>query len=214
MYTTDLRRPQSISEEIANSISHGAGLVLAIIAAPFLISTAISHGLMPAVGAGVFIGSAILLYLSSLVYHALPRTKLKSIFQIVDHTAIYVLIAGTYTPFTMGVLNGTFGWTMLGVVWSMALAGIIFKLATGIKYPKTSVAIYLLMGWTIILAIKPMLALMPFAGLIWIAAGGFFYTVGVIFFAMDQIKYFHFIWHLFVLAGTACHFVAVFLYAF
>ena len=214
---TSTRRTQSFGEELANSISHGLGLIAILVASPFLISSALSGGgRVAAIGAGVFGVSAALLYLSSLVYHALPakRNRSKSIFQIVDHSAIYLLIAGTYTPFTLGILDGIWGRSLLSLVWILAVAGIAMKLTFGMRYPKVSLVLYLGMGWIIVLAAKPLIAAMPLEGLLWIAGGGLSYTVGVYFYAKESVPYFHFVWHLFVLVGTACHFIAVYKFAY
>jgi len=201
---------QSPSEELANTISHAIGLAGAIIAAPFLIYFAAINGdpFMVA-GVSVFICSAIALYFSSTVYHAVKEKRAKEIFQVIDHAAIFLLIAGTYTPFTLGVLKGVWGWTLFGLIWSIAIGGIILKVVAGIRWPRLSTALYLSMSWLIIIAIRPLFEHVPIESLIWIALGGVAYTTGVIFYALPKINYSHFIWHLFVLAGTACHVVAV-----
>jgi hemolysin III len=211
-------RQQSLGEEIANSISHGVALLAALIAAPFLVVAAVQRGAVAGiVGASIFAATMVLLFATSMLYHALPGRKAlraKRVFQIFDHSAIYLLIAGTYTPFTLGVLRGPWGWTLFGLVWSMALAGVVVKAVAGIRYPHLSTALYLLMGWVALIAIKPMWQLMPGWGLFWLLAGGLAYTLGVVFFALDgRLRYGHFVWHLFVSAGTACHFIAVLYYA-
>jgi hemolysin III len=156
----------------------------------------------------------VLLYLTSTLYHALPRSRAKQVFQILDHGAIFLLIAGTYTPFTLGVLRGTWGWTLFGLVWSLALIGITLKAGYGVRYSRLSTLLYLIMGWVVVIAIKPLLLLVSTGGLFWLLAGGIFYTLGVAFFAADErIRYSHFIWHLFVIAGTSCHFIAVLFYS-
>lgn len=208
-------RTQSLGEEIANSISHGVALLAAISATPFLIITAVDRGgVADIVGASVFATTMLLLYLTSTLYHALPRNKTKQIFQILDHGAIYLLIAGTYTPFTLGVLRGAWGWTLFGLVWGLAVAGVLLKAIGGVRYPTLSTCLYLAMGWLVLIAVKPLWLLVPSWGLFWLLAGGIAYTLGVVFFVMDErLRYSHFIWHLFVIAGTACHFVAVLWYA-
>lgn len=212
---TTTRRKQTVGEEIANSLSHGAGFLGVIVAAPFLIRSSHLHGGgLAVIGASIFVVSAACLYLSSLIYHALPHNRSKRVFQLIDHSAIYLLIAGTYTPFTLGILRGAWGQTLLVLIWTLAIGGIAMKLIFGMRFPKLSLGLYLLMGWTIIVAAKPLLALMPLSGLLWISAGGLFYTIGVVFYATESIPYFHFVWHLFVLLGTTCHFVAVYLYAY
>lgn len=214
-FTNKNHRDQTLPEEIANSISHGIGFAGAIIAAPFLIYYSAARGDAWAVaGVSVFITSAIVLYLSSTLFHSLKEGKRKEIFQIIDHAAIFLLIAGTYTPFTLGILRGAWGWTLFGIVWGIAAAGIIMKLLVGARYPRLSTALYLLMGWLILIAVKPLMATVPLAGLIWIAAGGLAYTIGVIFYAIPNFRYTHFVWHIFVLAGTTCHFIAVMFYSF
>jgi hemolysin III len=211
-------RPQSLGEEIANSISHGLALLAALVAAPFLLLMAARDGdVLNVVGAAIFAASMVLLYTTSMLYHALPSVRAwraKRLFQVLDHSAIYLLIAGTYTPFTLGVLRGPWGWTLLGLVWAMALAGIAVKAMVGMRYPRLSTLLYLGMGWVAIIAIKPMWQLMPAWGLFWLVAGGVAYTGGVAFFATDaRLRYGHFVWHLFVAAGTACHVIAVLYYA-
>ena len=207
-------RPQSLGEEIANSVSHGIGLLAALIAVPFLISAALERA-DPAgiVGASVFAITMVLLYVSSTVFHALPPNRAKRIFQILDHSAIYLLIAGTYTPFTFGVLRGVWGWTLFGLVWIMAFAGTVFKILGGVRYTMLSTWVYLAMGWLVLIAIEPVWTLVPKWGLFWLFAGGIAYTAGALFFMAERIRYFHFVWHLFVVMGTACHFVAVLWYS-
>jgi len=207
-------RPQSLGEEIANSVSHGISLLAALNAVPFLISAALERA-DPAgiVGASVFAITMVLLYVSSTVFHALPPNRAKRIFQILDHSAIYLLIAGTYTPFTFGVLRGVWGWTLFGLVWIMAFAGTVFKILGGVRYTMLSTWVYLAMGWLVLIAIEPVWTLVPKWGLFWLFAGGIAYTAGAVFFMAERIRYFHFVWHLFVVMGTACHFVAVLWYS-
>ena len=208
-------KEQTRQEEIANTISHAVGLVAAIVAAPFLIFYSANYGdTWAVIGTTVFIVSAMTLYFSSSMYHGMRNGKWKDRFQIVDHIAIFVLIAGTYTPFTLGVLKGAFGWIMFGLIWLIAITGIVLKIITGVKNMKIWVAFYLMMGWLIIIAIKPLFEAMHPLGLLWIAAGGAAYTLGVIFYSMPRRKYSHFVWHLFVLAGTTFHFIAVMFHSF
>jgi hemolysin III len=207
-------RTQSLGEEIANSVSHGVGLLAAVVAAPVLVLSAIRHdGAARIVGASVFAATMVLLYLTSALYHALPRNRAKRIFQVLDHAAIYLMIAGTYTPFTLGVLRGTWGWTLFGLVWGLALAGVVLTAVGGVRYPKLRICLYLAMGWLILIAVKPLWLRMPTWGLFWLFAGGIAYTVGVVFYAAKRVRYCHFVWHLFVMAGTACHFIAVLRFA-
>ena len=206
-------RAQSLGEEIANSISHGTGFVAALIALPVLVIGAARHGAAAIVGAGVFAATMALLYLTSTLYHALAPNRAKRVFQILDHVAIYLLIAGTYTPFTLGVLWGPWGWTLFGLIWALAVAGIVLKSVGGTRYPRISTGFYVVMGWLILAAAKPLWHAMSGWGLFWLAAGGVMYTAGVGFYAAKRMRYSHFVWHLFVLAGTACHFIAVLRYA-
>ncbi|SFU94271.1 hemolysin III [Polaromonas sp. YR568] len=211
-------RVQTLGEEIANSVSHGVALLAAVIAAPFLVVASVRNGdAIDVAAASVFAATMVLLYFTSMLYHALPAVRAaraKSVFQVLDHGAIYLLIAGTYTPFTLGVLRGPWGWTLFALVWTMALAGVAVKAVAGIRYPRVSTALYVAMGWVALIAIKPMLELIPNWGLFWLVAGGLFYTLGVGFFATDsRLRYGHFVWHMFVAAGTVCHFVAVLYYA-
>jgi hemolysin III len=206
---------QSQGEEIANSISHGLGLVGALIGTPFLIIHAVRHGDAGfIVGTIVFAASMILLYLASTLYHAWPVGRVKHCFRILEHSAIFILIAGTYTPLTLGILRGAFGWTLFGMVWGLAIAGIALKSIYKASHPILSTALYLVMGWLAVMAVRPLLSSMPTAGLFLLIAGGLSYTVGVAFFATDsRISYGHLIWHLFVITGTTCHYFLVLWYA-
>ena len=207
-------RPQSLGEEIANSISHGFGLLMALAALPVLVIGAHQRGaVLGVVGASVFGGTMVLLYLTSTLFHALPTCRAKRVFRILDHSAIYLLIAGTYTPFTLGALRGGWGWTLFGLVWGLAVIGIVLKCLGGVRYATASLLVYLAMGWMILLAAEPAWALVPKWGLFWLFAGGVAYTAGAAFFVLEQIRYFHCLWHLFVLAGSACHIIAVLWYA-
>ena len=206
------KRRQSLGEEIANSISHGTGFLAALIALPVLVTSAMRHGAAATVGAGVFGVTMALLYLTSTLYHALAPNRAKRVFQILDHGAIYLLIAGTYTPFTLGVLRGPWGWTLFGLIWAFAAAGIVLKSVGGVRHPRLSTGLYVAMGWLILAAAKPLWQAMPGWGLFWLAAGGVAYTAGVGFYAA-RMRYAHFVWHLFVLAGTACHLIAVLRFA-
>jgi len=202
---------QSLGEEIANSISHGIGFLGAVAVTPMLIATAVPSGPAAIVGASIFGATMIVLYLVSCLYHAFPQNRAKRLFQIFDHGAIFLLIAGTYTPFTLGVLSGAWGWSLFGTVWGMALFGVVLKSVGGPRSGKLSTGLYLAMGWLAVIAAKPLYTNMSAGGLFWLVAGGVMYSGGVYFFVMDnRVKYSHFIWHIFVLAGTACHVIAVF----
>ena len=207
-------RPQTLGEEIANSVSHGIGLLAALAAFPILVNTALHRGdLAGIVGATVFAITMVLLYFASTLFHALPPNRAKRVFQILDHSAIYLLIAGTYTPFTLGVLRGVWGWTLFGLVWGLAVVGTVFKAFGGVRYTTFSTWVYLAMGWLVLIAIEPVWTLVPTWGLFWLVSGGIAYTAGTVFFMAERIRYFHFVWHLFVVLGTTCHFVAVLRYA-
>ena len=204
---------QSVGEEIANAVSHGVGLLLAVVAALVLVVTAVQRGgVAEIMGVSIFGTTMVLVYLTSTLYHALPRNRAKRVFRTLDHGAIFLLIAGTYTPFTLGPLRGTLGWTLLGLVWVLALAGVVFKAVGGVRYPKFSTGLYIAMGWLVIIVIKPLWLTVPLPGFLWLLAGGIAYTAGVAFFAPKRLRYSHFVWHLFVIAGTACHFAAVLWY--
>jgi hemolysin III len=204
-------REQSRGEEIANSISHGIGLIAALVATPFLVVDAIRRGdAAYIVGVSIFAAAMLLLYLASTLYHALPAGKAKQVFRIIEHSAIFLLIAGTYTPFTLGVLRGAWGWTLLGLVWGLALTGVALKAFERISHPVISTGLYLFMGWLIVIAADPMYERVPLSGLLWLVAGGVAYSAGVAFFVADsRLRYGHFIWHLFVMTGTTCHYFAV-----
>ncbi len=207
-------RSQSIGEEIANSVSHGVGLVAALIALPFLLLAVVRKGEAWVVaGAGVFAFSVVLLYLASALYHALACNRAKKILQVIDHCSIYLLIAGTYTPFTLGVLRGAWGWTLFGTVWGFAIVGVVLKCTCGLKHPKLSLGLYLGMGWLALIAVRPLWLSMPVPGFLLIAAGGIAYTTGVVFYSAEHRRYSHFVWHLLVIMGTSLHFFAVLWYA-
>jgi hemolysin III len=201
-------------EEAANSISHGLGLLLAIAAVPILLIEAKRGGSVPfIVGVSVFGGTMVLLYLASTLYHSLTHEGGKSLCRLFDHTAIFLLIAGTYTPFSLGVLRGPWGWSLLAIIWALAILGITLKLRVRTRYSRITIVLYVIMGWLAIVAIKPILMLVPVPGILLIFAGGIAYTAGLAFFATERLRYNHFIWHLFVIAGTTCHFFAVLWYA-
>lgn len=209
-----MERRQSLGEEIANSVSHGIGCAAAVAVLPVLVLTASRHGAPAVAGAVVFGVTMIVLYLASTLYHALPANRAKRLFHVIDHSAIYLLIAGTYTPFTIGILRGAWGWVLFAVVWAAAVLGIVVKAVGGIRFPRVSTVLYVTMGWVALVAIRPLWARMPAAGWIWLLAGGAAYTAGVAFYAAgNRMRYAHFLWHVFVLAGTTCHFFAVLWYA-
>ena len=210
---TELPPALSRGEEIANSISHGLGLILALIALPILVVSATRIGSKHfIVGVSVFGATMVILYLASTLYHSVTHHEAKRFFRLFDHSAIFLLIAGSYTPFTLGVLRGAWGWTLLAIVWCLAIAGIVIKAYPRTRHSWICMVLYLVMGWLAIVAIKPIWELVPIPGILLILAGGAAYTGGLAFFAMRSLRYSHFIWHLFVLAGTTCHFFAVLWY--
>jgi hemolysin III len=205
------RRTQSFGEEVANSVSHAIGLLVALIGAPILLLAARNTG-----SRGFFIGTIVftitmlLLYLASVLYHAWPQTRGKYILRVLDHSAIFLLIAGTYTPFTLGPLRGIWGSTMFGLIWALAIFGVMLKATRGAsRHPKLAMSLYLGMGWSALIIIRPLVSALPLSALFWLFAGGIAYTTGVLFFAQDRLRYGHFVWHLFVLTGTGCHFLAL-----
>ena len=201
-------------EEAANTISHGLGLVLAILALPILVIEAKRGGSVQfIVGVCIFGATMVLLYLASTLYHSLTHEAGKSLCRLFDHTAIFLLIAGTYTPFSLGVLRGPWGWSLLAIIWALAILGITLKIRVRTRYSRITIVLYVIMGWLAIVAIKPILLLVPVPGILLIFAGGIAYTTGLAFFAAQRLRYNHFIWHLFVIAGTTCHFFAVLWYA-
>ncbi len=208
-----MARTQSLGEEIANSVSHGAGLVAAVVALPVLVVAAAPNGATAVVGAAIFGVSALLLYLTSTLYHALAPNRAKRVLRVLDHCAIYLLIAGTYTPFTLGALRGPWGWTVFGLIWGLALIGMLLKVFAGFRHPRASTGLYVAMGWLGLIAAEPLWEAMSGWGLFWLAGGGVAYTAGVGFYSAPRMRYAHFMWHLMVLVGTGCHFVAVLRYS-
>lgn len=200
-------------EERINILSHAVGILLSIVAFSFLVVFASLHGnIWHIVSFSVFGVSLILLYIASTVYHSSKNAKARRIWKIIDHSFVYVLIAGTYTPFCLTTLRGPIGWIILGISWGMAVAGISLKMFFTGKYRRLSTLMYILMGWMIILAVKPLLENLPMAGFWWLLAGGICYTLGALFYSIKKIKLNHAIFHAFVVLGSTCHFVAIFFY--
>jgi len=207
-------REQTPLEELLNSLSAALGLGALLVAVPILFWWSAKQGDgLDQLAIVVFGITAILLYLASTVYHAWPPTAAKHRLRLLDHAAIYLLIAGTYTPFTLGVLRGPWGWSLLVTVWVLAACGIALKLWTGFKYERLSLALYLGMGWLALIAVWPFCTRVPWPGLAWLIAGGLAYTVGTLFYRAQHLRFTHCVWHFFVLAGTTCHFFAVFWYS-
>jgi hemolysin III len=205
------RRPQSRPEEIANSVIHGFALLASVAGLPALVMAASGHrDPLHTTGAVIYGITLVLMYLSSTLYHAVPRPEAKSVLRKVDHSAIYLLIAGTYTPFMLSVLRGPVGYAILAAIWALAVFGTVAKLTIGFRYPRLSLALYLGMGWMIVFALQPLATHVSSAGIAWLVAGGLCYTGGVIFYVTDaRLRFGHAIWHCFVAAGSACHFFAV-----
>lgn len=198
------------AEEFANSITHGIGLVLSIAGLAFLLVLAVMRAeVSHVVGGGIFGGTLVFMYAASTLYHSFRARHLKRVLRVVDHIAIYLFIAGTYTPFLLVLFSGPVQWGLLVAVWTMALAGTVFKLFFTGLYDRISTLLYLGMGWMILIALGPLLEVTPLHCLLLIAGGGLFYTGGVAFYLWDRLPYNHAIWHLFVLGGSACHYGAV-----
>jgi hemolysin III len=201
---------QTLGEEIANSISHGLGLLLAVAALPILVQGAAARGgTANVVAASLFAGTMVLLYFVSTLYHALPGGRAKAWLNRLDHASIYLFIAGSYMPFLFGVLYGAWGWSLFGVVWAAAALGVAAKLFNRLKHPLWSTGLYVAMGWVALIAAAPLVERMSAAGLAWLVAGGLAYTAGAVVFLFDsKLRYAHFVWHLFVMGGSACHYFA------
>lgn len=197
--------------DIANAVIHGIGTALSIAALVLLVVfSAIYHDAWYIVSTAIYGATLIILYISSTLYHSFQNKKVKSIFKIFDHSSIYLLIAGTYTPFTLIPLRGPWGWSIFGVIWGLAIGGIVFKTFSAGKFKLVSTLIYIAMGWLIIIAFKPIVFSIPTYGFVWLLVGGLFYTTGTIFYMAKKFPFSHAIWHMFVLAGSICHFLSIF----
>lgn len=197
-------------DEIANVVTHGLGVLLSVGAGAALIAlAALQAGTREMISVAIFSASLVLLYSASTLYHAARHPKTKARLKVLDHCAIFILIAGTYTPFTIAAIRGGWGWSLFCVIWGMALIGIVFKLFFTGRYKLLSTAMYIGMGWLVVVALVPLVQALSGAGLAWLVAGGLLYTVGTLFYHRESIPYSHAIWHGFVLAGSSCHFVAV-----
>ena len=204
---------QSLIEEITNSITHGIALLLSIVGVVILVVLASRQGGIWRVACFSVYGSTlIILYAASTLYHSFPRSRLKHILRIADHSAIYLLIAGSYTPFALIILKGAWGWTLFSAIWALALTGIAFKIFFVKRFRVVSTITYLAMGWLALIAVRPIINNFPFKGIVWLIAGGLFYTLGVIFHLSKKLPFHHAIWHLFVLGGSICHYFAILFY--
>jgi hemolysin III len=203
----------TIGEEIAHAATHGLGVVLAIAGLTVMVARATLYGnAWHIVAAAIFGTTLVLMYTASTVYHSIPLPRAKKVLRVIDHSTIYLLIAGTYTPLTLITLKGSGGWALFSLVWALAFAGVVFKIfATG-KFEKLSLAIYLAMGWCVLLVIRPVVSTIPVAGLALLVGGGLAYTGGVAFYVWERLKYHHAIWHAFVLAGSVLHYFALLFY--
>jgi hemolysin III len=205
-------RPPTQGEEIANSITHGIGAALSIAGLVAIVAVAaLDRSAWRIVACAIYGTSLVLLYTSSTLYHALANNRAKQVFKILDHSSIYLLIAGTYTPFTLITLRGPWGWTLFGVIWGLCVCGVVFKSLWIDRLKSASTVVYVLMGWCAVFAIRPLLAALPWTGFMWLLAGGLCYTAGVAFYA-NSSRFAHSIWHLFVMAGSLCHYWAVYRY--
>jgi hemolysin III len=200
-------------EEMANAISHGIGVLLSLAALVLLIVHATLHGdVWHIVSSSIYGTSLVVLYLCSTLLHSITHQKIKDVFEILDHSAIYLLIAGSYTPFLLVTLRSTLGWSLFGVIWGLAITGIVLKLFYVKRFILLSTLCYIIMGWLIIIAIKPLYLHLPFPGIVWLVMGGLLYTFGTIFYVWRRIPYHHAIWHVFVLGGSICHFFCILFY--
>jgi hemolysin III len=206
-------REQTLPEEIANSITHGLGLVISLAMMPLLILTATrTHDIWRISSVSVYAATLVLLYSTSTLYHAMPGGRAKAVFQRLDHAAIYLLIAGTYTPFVLVPLRGPWGWSLFGVVWTLGIMGVVLKGTFGVRLPALSTAVYLAMGWMVVVGAGALAAHVPTRGVVWLIAGGLLYSGGVAFFVWERLRFSHALWHLCVLGGSGAHLAAVYWY--
>lgn len=197
-------------DEIANVVTHGIGAIFSVGAGAVLIALAALHaGTREMISVAIFSASLVLLYSASTLYHAATEPRARARLKVLDHCAIFILIAGTYTPFTIAAIRGGWGWSLFGVIWGMAVIGIVFKLFFTGRFKALSTAVYIGMGWLVVVALVPLVQALSSAGLAWLVAGGLLYTAGTLFYHRESVPYSHAIWHGFVLAGSGCHFVAV-----
>ena len=201
-----------LGDILANAITHGAGAILAVVGGVYLILASTRGSAWQVVGCAVFATTLVLVYVCSTLYHSLVRTRARHFFQVLDHSAIYLLIAGTYTPFTLVSLRGPVGWVLFVIVWTLAVGGVIFKSIAVGKFAVASALVYLFQGWFVVFAAHPLLQAIGWHGVVWLGAGGVAYTFGIVFFALDRVRYFHATWHLFVLAGSVAHYFAILFY--
>jgi hemolysin III len=203
-------RTQHAREEIANAITHGVGILVSLAGGSFLIVlAALTRNAWKVVGVSVFVATLLLLYVASTTYHLVRPELLKKRLKILDHCAIFLLIAGSYTPFLLDAFRGPWGWSLFGVIWTLAVAGMLFKLRFTGRFPAVSTAIYIAMGWLIVIAARPLVTLFDLTSLLWLLAGGLAYTLGTAFYHSRRVPFAHAVWHVFVLTGSICHGIAV-----
>ena len=207
-----MQSAQHLGDILANAITHGIGAALAIVGALYLVAAATRGSALDVICCAVFAATLVLVYVCSTLYHSLVRTRARHVFHILDHASIYLLIAGTYTPFTLIALRGWVGWTLFAFVWTLAVAGIIFKSVAIGKLELLSALVYLFQGWVVVFAVVPLVGAIGWHGVAWLGAGGLAYTLGIVFFAFDRLRYFHATWHIFVLAGSVAHYFAILFY--
>lgn len=200
------------SDILANAITHGVGAALAVSGNVYLILVAMHGPALVPVSCSVFAATLVLVYTCSTLYHSLVLTRARHVFHVFDHAAIYLLIAGTYTPFSLVSLRGPLGWTLFFIVWTVAVGGIVFKSLAVDRFAIVSALVYLIQGWVVVVALRPLIQAIGLQGVLWVGAGGIAYTLGIVFFALDRFRYFHAAWHLFVLAGSTAHYFAILLY--
>jgi hemolysin III len=208
---------EHLGDTLANAITHGLGAVLAIAGAVYLVVASTRGSAWNVAACSIFAATLVLVYLCSTLYHSLVRTRARHVFQILDHSSIYLLIAGTYTPFTLISLRGPLGWTVFGIEWGLATVGVVSKSVAIDRFRRgwptvLSAVVYLFQGWLIVFVARPLIGAVGWQCVLWLAAGGVAYTLGIVFFAFDHIRYFHSIWHIFVLAGSVAHFFAIMFY--
>ncbi len=207
------QRAYSLNEEIAHAVTHGLAAVASIVALAVMVALASLHGsALHVTAVSIYGGSLILLYTASTLYHSIPLEGARRVLHVLDHAAIYVLIAGSYTPFALISLEGSTRWWLFGVIWALATAGVVFKLFFTGRFDRVSVALYLAMGWLVVIFAQPVMAAVPTGGLVLLAAGGLAYSLGAIFYLWRSLRFNHTIWHLFVIAGSLLQFLAVLLY--
>ena len=216
-YHQTVQTHYKLGDILANAITHGIGAVFAVAGAAYLIAASTRGTALLVVSCSVFSGTLVLVYICSTLYHSLVRTRARHVLHVLDHSSIYLLIAGTYTPFTLISLHGPVGWLLFGVEWSLAIAGVIFKSfainrLTVARFAVASAAVYLFQGWFVVFAARPLLHAIGWHGILWLGAGGLAYTLGIVFFALDRLRYFHAAWHVFVLAGSVAHYFAILFY--